>query len=206
MFFAILHGFLLALSLILPLGAQNIFIFNQGTLSKQLMAVFPAILTAALSDTLLIFLAVAGVSLVILTFPILQNVLVIVGFIFLIIIGWSIWKNSNRMDHVRFNHLSSPKKQIVFALSVSLLNPHAILDTIGVIGTSALNYSGLEKWAFAAACAFVSWAWFFSLALAGHFFGGTSFGKSGIVVMNKVSALIIWLLALLLLIRLACLL
>ena len=27
---AIIHGFILAIGLILPLGAQNVFIFNQG--------------------------------------------------------------------------------------------------------------------------------------------------------------------------------
>lgn len=37
------------------------------------------------------------------------------------------------------------KKQIGFALSVSLLNPHAIMDTVGVIGTSASVYSGTGK-------------------------------------------------------------
>ena len=35
----------------------------------------------------------------------------------------------------------SAKKQIGFAISVSLLNPHAIMDTVGVIGTSASVYS-----------------------------------------------------------------
>ncbi|WP_307724718.1 LysE/ArgO family amino acid transporter [Sporolactobacillus inulinus] len=57
---------------------------------------------------------------------------------------------------------------MTFALSVSLLNPHALLDTIGVIGTNALNYSGSEKWTFAAACASVSWLWFFGLAWCGR--------------------------------------
>jgi L-lysine exporter family protein LysE/ArgO len=39
---------------------------------------------------------------------------------------------------------------------VSLLNPHAILDTIGVIGTSALAYDGRGRATFAVACLFVS--------------------------------------------------
>jgi L-lysine exporter family protein LysE/ArgO len=36
----------------------------------------------------------------------------------------------------------------MFAMSVSLLNPYAILVTIGVIGTSSLVYNGYEKWLF----------------------------------------------------------
>lgn len=31
----IIHGFLLALGLILPLGAQNVFVFNQGANQKK---------------------------------------------------------------------------------------------------------------------------------------------------------------------------
>nr|WP_232049307.1 hypothetical protein [Rickettsia asiatica] len=36
-------------------------------------------------------------------------------------------------------------KQILFAISVSILNPHAIMDMIIVIGTSALKYNGIAK-------------------------------------------------------------
>ena len=56
-------------------------------------------------------------------------------------------------------------KQISFALSVSLLNPHAIMDTIGVIGTSASAYDGSEKIAFTVATISVSWLWFIFLAI-----------------------------------------
>ena len=58
-------------------------------------------------------------------------------------------------------------KQILFALTVSLLNPHAILDIVGVIGTSALKYVGTEQILFTVTCITVSWIWFFGLTLAG---------------------------------------
>lgn len=83
-------------------------------------------------------------------------------------------------------------KQIVFAMSVSLLNPHAILDTIGVIGTSSLSYTGSEKVAFTTACITVSWLWFFGLALLGKAIG--QFDSEGrlLKIINRVSAVIIW--------------
>jgi Lysine efflux permease len=188
---AMIHGFILSLGLILPLGAQNIFIFNQGVRSKRLIETFPAIISAALSDTLLIFLAVAGVSLLILSFPWLHTIFLAVGIIFLALIGWTIWKDSSIHETDPAQHLSA-KKQILFALSVSLLNPHAILDTIGVIGTNALQYSGYEKWAFAAACAAVSWFWFFDLGLAGHLTKKITDGNTSFVLINRISALMIW--------------
>lgn len=193
-FVAMVHGFLLALSLILPLGAQNIFIFIQGVHSKTLIGTLPAIVTAALSDTFLIVIAVEGVSLIILHYPFLKNMLLLAGSVFLIVIGSKIWTSASRIgnDHVL---LLPAGKQILYAASVSLFNPHAILDTVGVIGTNALNYAGWDKWAFALACVLVSWIWFFSLALAGKLLGQTSFLNKSLFVVNKLSAIMIWLIA-----------
>ena len=41
---SIIHGFLLALGLILPLGAQNVFVFNQGANQKKLTKALPVIM------------------------------------------------------------------------------------------------------------------------------------------------------------------
>lgn len=194
MLLACTHGFILALGLILPLGPQNIFVFNQGATARRFSGALPAILTAALSDTLLIFLAVAGVSLIILSFPWLQHVFMAAGFFFLIWIGLAIWRDT--MEQEANGRQQSARQQVLFALSVSLLNPHAILDTIGVIGSNALHYSGIEKWGFAATCAAVSWLWFFGLALAGRWTGRLTRSGRGIWMINRVSACIIWAVAL----------
>ncbi|SFI79664.1 LysE/ArgO family amino acid transporter [Thermoflavimicrobium dichotomicum] len=187
-----IHGFLLAFGLILPLGVQNVFIFNQGVLQKQFRYVLPAVITASLCDTILILFAVFGVSAMVFTSIWLKTGLLVIGIIFLLYMGWSTWT----ADPVNGNHekgeIFSPKKQMVFAASVSLLNPHAIMDTIGVIGTSALHYQGMEKTVFTCATILVSWLWFFGLAFAGRIVG--KINQSGKVsrLINKVSALIIW--------------
>lgn len=54
----IVHGVLLALGLILPLGAQNVFVFNQGANQKKFTKALPVIITAGLCDTFLITIAV----------------------------------------------------------------------------------------------------------------------------------------------------
>ncbi|EHJ07923.1 LysE/ArgO family amino acid transporter [Staphylococcus simiae] len=191
---AIIHGLLLAIGLILPLGAQNVFIFNQGANQSKLRYAFPAIITAGLSDSLLIIIAVIGVSLILMSLPILQAVIYIIGLIFLCYMAWTLWfeKPHSNQD----NQSLSAIKQISFALSVSLLNPHAIMDTIGVIGTSAAAYEGNDKIAFTLACIAVSWLWFILLALLGKFIG--TFDKSGklLIVVNRVSSIIIVIVAL----------
>jgi L-lysine exporter family protein LysE/ArgO len=188
---AFLHGLALAFGLILPLGAQNVFVFTQGATQPSLARALPVILTASLCDTILIMLAVLGVSLIVLTFSWLKTLLFAAGVLFLLYMGWLTWRSDGQIKNGEQKSLP-PKKQIVFAASVSLLNPHAILDTIGVIGTSSLGYAGSEKWVFTLSCILVSFLWFFGLAIAGRMLG--TLDKSGrwLKMMNRVSALLIW--------------
>lgn len=188
---AFFHGIILAFGLILPLGVQNLFVFNQGATQLSVIRTLPVVITASICDTLLILLAVLGVSLVIFTFQWLKVGLLYIGFIFLLYMGWLIW-NSSGSNLGQEQEKFSPQKQIVFAASVSLLNPHAIMDTIGVIGMSSLNYLGSEKWLFTGACILVSWCWFFGLALTGRLLGNLNQGEKFLTYLNKFSALIIW--------------
>jgi L-lysine exporter family protein LysE/ArgO len=194
---AFFHGVILACGLILPLGVQNIFVFNQGALHRRFRYALPAIVTASLSDTLLIILAVLGVSLVILSFPLLRIILFSLGFFFLVYMGFSLWKEADAPEDREDNRTKThqemrAKKQILFALSVSLFNPHAILDTIGVIGTNSLHYAGKEKAIFTLACILVSWLWFFGLAFIGRIFGARDPSGRWLSRINRSSAIIIW--------------
>lgn len=190
MFTAIIHGIILAFGLILPLGVQNVFIFNQGAQQKPFIKALPAVITASVCDTLLILLAVLGVSVVVLANAVFKTILLGAGILFLVYMGMVIFK-SKPASSEEPAAVYTPRKQILFAASVSLLNPHAILDTIGVIGTSSLSYRGLERWAFTAACIFVSWLWFTCLAWAGRAAGKLE--SAGLLTaINKISALIIW--------------
>jgi len=195
------HGIVLAFGLILPLGAQNVFVFNQGASHSLFKRSIPVILTASLCDTFLILLAVLGVSVIVLSIPFFHTFLLAIGVIFLLYIGWTVW-STKPSDQTGSWEGVSAKKQIVFALSVSLLNPHAILDTIGVIGTSSLTYSGLDKVVFTLACIIVSWVWFFGLAVAGRIVGQLDTAGKVQVRINKLSAIIIWAVAIYLVLEL----
>lgn len=192
---AFLYGAILALGLIIPLGVQNIFIFNQGGTQKHFLDALPSAITAIICDGILILLAVLGVSLVVLTIPLLKVLIFIAGFLFLMGMGWITWNTHPKKINEGHKPLSA-KRQIQFAASVSILNPHALIDTIGVIGTNSLNFDGHEKWAFTIACILVSVFWFLGLTIAGHFLhkiDKTGFWMHG---MNKCSAIVIWIVGL----------
>jgi L-lysine exporter family protein LysE/ArgO len=196
----ILHGILLAFGLILPLGVQNVFILTQGVTQPSLFKALPATITAAICDTILIVLAILGLSLIVLQFEWLRIILLVGGILFLLYMGKVIW--SSAAANIEGNKALPLKKQIVFALSVSLLNPHALLDTIGVIGTSAIKYSGQEQVMFMIACILVSWIWFFGLAILGANLKKVNIPKQVYILFNKCSAIFIWGTALYLLISL----
>ncbi|MGI1806674.1 LysE/ArgO family amino acid transporter [Exiguobacterium sp. TDN 0502] len=193
--YSVIHGILLGFGLILPLGVQNIFIFNQGANQRHLGDALPAVLTAALCDTLLISGAITGVSVMFFQLAWLKSGLFLVGFLFLCYMGWVMWRTvpNDRSDQQRSP--LSYSRQVAFAASVSLLNPHAILDTVGVIGTNSLLYSGGEKWLFAAGAIAVSWMWFLALAIVGKRVGDIDHNGLVFKRINQASALIIWFMA-----------
>jgi L-lysine exporter family protein LysE/ArgO len=188
---AIIHGIILAFGLILPLGVQNVFVFNQGAIQPKFIRSLPVVITASICDTILISLAILGVSVIILGVYWIKFTLLTGGIIFLMYMGYATWKSKPSTNSSNV-HALAPGKQIAFAASVSLLNPHAIMDTIGVIGTSSLSYSGIEKVTFTLACIIVSWLWFFSLALFGKQIGKLDKSGKFMDILNKVSALIMW--------------
>lgn len=198
MVLAFVHGFLLALALILPLGPQNTFVMSQGTTHRQYRRTIPVVLTAALSDTVLIVAAVLGVSLVLSALPALKEALTVLGIIFLVWMGWQSWRTPIHVgasDDAAMAYWTL-RRRILHTLRASLLNPHAIMDTVVVIGGGAALYSApAEKIAYALAAVLVSWAWFFVISLAGRAFGRLRDQARTLRWINRTSAGIMWVIA-----------
>lgn len=190
---AFLHGFILSAGLILPPGAQNVFLINQGANHKNFIHALPAVIAAGLSDTLLIVLSVAGVSLIILSVPALQLGMYIIGFIFLTYMSISLWFTKAETEQAPVK--LSPYKQIAYALSVSLLNPHAILDTAGIIGTNSTAYTDNALIVFTISCIAVSWLAFIILVLLGRVLGSIDTDGKITLYINKISAVVIFIIA-----------
>lgn len=188
---AFIYGFILALGLIIPLGVQNMFVFNQGATQRHFIYALPSVLTASFCDSLLIVIAVLGISLTILSMPWLKSVIFIIGFFFLMYMGYITWNSAPQKKHDAEKPCTA-KRQVGFAASVSLLNPHALLDTVGVIGTNSLHFIGQAKLIYTMACICVSCLWFFSLSVAGYFIHRLDDSGAKLNIINKISAVIIW--------------
>lgn len=194
MLYAFLYGAVLALGLIVPLGVQNIFIFNQGANQVHFLHALPSVVTAAICDAILIICSVLGVSVIVLTIPWLKTSILLLGFCFLFYMGFVTWFTKPRRAQEGQQPLPA-KLQIMFAASVSLFNPHALIDTIGVIGTSSLQFAGYEKFMFTFACVLISTCWFFGLCVTGHFLHKLDKSGQWLERINKCSAIIVWTIA-----------
>ena len=155
-------GFITGLSLILAIGAQNIFVIEQG-LKKQY--VFIVCLICSISDLLLIFL---GIFLFEYfknffndTIELIFNILLFVFLIYFII-------NKLRTKYGNLN-LNFEKEQrsliniILKTLGFTYLNPHVYSDTVFFLGNFSKSFLITDKYYFGIGASVASFLFFFSL-------------------------------------------
>ena len=165
----LLLGFLTGLSLILAIGAQNIFVIEQG-LKKQY--VFIVCLICSISDFLLIFL---GIFL----FQYLNNfftptVELIFNILLLIFLLHFIWvKVKTKVSDTSFNIDSKTNNLaniVVKTLGFTFLNPHVYSDTVFFLGNFSKSLSQIDKYYFGAGAATSSFLFFFTLGYLSKYF------------------------------------
>ena len=158
----ILLGFFTGLSLILAIGAQNIFVIEQG-LKKEF--VFLVCLICAFSDFLLIFLGIFIFHYFQDFFnPLVELILNLLLITFLLYFIWSkIHIQIKRVNfNLRKNHNSLVK--IVFkTLGFTYINPHVYSDTVFFLGNFSKNFIFNEKLFFGTGASISSFVFFFSL-------------------------------------------
>ncbi|MDA9758587.1 LysE family transporter [Candidatus Pelagibacter sp.] len=166
--FALL-GFLTGLSLILAIGAQNIFVIEQG-LKKQ--HVFLVCLICAISDFILIFLGIFLFHYFTQYFtPTIELVLNILLIIFLIHFIFSKIKSFNTQVVIEQNsHLNEKKNVILKTLGFTFLNPHVYSDTVFFLGNFSKNFLIIEKYAFGIGATIASFLFFFSIGYLSQYF------------------------------------
>ena len=191
---AFFYGMVLAFGLIIPLGIQNIFILNLGATHKKWVYTLPGVLTAFFCDSVLIISAVLGVSMIVLSLPGVKNAIYYSGLVFLVYMGWVTWR-STQQPECAYKPLL-PRQQVYFSASASLLNPHAIIDSVTVLGSNSLHFIGIDKWFYTSACLLVALCWFMGLSKLGGMLGHMSSNYSVLKWLNKFSALTIWAVAL----------
>tara|TARA_Y100000996_G_scaffold13248_1_gene10367 strand:- start:252 stop:863 length:612 start_codon:yes stop_codon:yes gene_type:complete len=162
-------GFFTGLSLILAIGAQNIFVIEQG-LKKQ--HIFLVCLVCSLSDLILIFLGIFLFHYFIQYFnSIIELTLNILLIIFLLHFIYSKIKIYNSSIKLNDQSQAISKLNILLkTLGFTYLNPHVYSDTVFFLGNFSKNFLINEKIYFGLGAAISSFLFFFLIGYLSKYF------------------------------------
>ncbi len=185
---SLLAGLGLGFSLIVAIGAQNLFVLRQGIRREHLLAV---VAVCALSDAVLIVLGVSGIGLVLQAVPWLIVVVRWAGAAFLAGYGLLAARRALRPSGATL-HLDAPASApaapdggvtvltrpahttltatVLTCLALTWLNPHVYLDTVFLLGSVASTH-GDGRWAFAIGACAASLVWFSALGYGARYLG-----------------------------------
>ena len=156
----LLIGFLTSLSLILAIGAQNIFVIEQG-LKKQ--HIFLVCFVCSISDLILIFLGIFLFHYFIQYFnPTIELIFNILLLIFLLHFIYSKIKSFNLKVNFNNEIPDISKFNIFFkTLGFTYLNPHVYSDTVFFLGNFSKNLIFNQKILFGVGASIASFVFFF---------------------------------------------
>ena len=162
-------GFITGLSLILAIGAQNVFVIEQG-IKKQF--VFLVCLICSCSDLLLIFLGIFLFEYFQTYFNNqIQLILNLLLIIFLLYFIYTKVREQNKKVNLNINITASSYKVVVLkTLGFTYLNPHVYSDTVFFLGNFSKNFNFLDKVSFGVGASIASFIFFFVLGYASNYF------------------------------------
>ena len=169
-----LAGFTVCLSLIVSIGAQNLYVLRQAVSGQHVRA---CVAWCVFSDAMLIAIGVAGMAQVLGNSPTLAYYLTLGGAIFLLGYGlMALWRMATAPDAALTNNDEPGGAQIArrgllsvlgALVVITLFNPHVYLDTVVLVGSIGARQDGMLKWIFVLGAACASLFWFVTLAQAG---------------------------------------
>lgn len=157
-----LEGMLIQASLIFALGPQNLYVLESGLKRRHHLAVSFACFVC---DFVLIMAGVIGAATIFNEFPQIKIVVGVIGVGFLILYG--IGKLTHENSEIVFNEdkTSGLRIAILNAVTFSIVNPHAYLDGLVLIGGYSSKYPEMDlRLALGLGAAIFSLIWFLVLS------------------------------------------
>lgn len=164
-----LKGFVVTISLIVAIGAQNAYILKLGLLRQYVLL---AVVLCTLFDILLISAGVLGLGFFIKGNQFLINCIAIIGIVFLSFYALLSFKAALKNESMKIDEevKTNPLKKVITMLLVfTFLNPHTYLDTILLIGGIGANTADDLKIYFLLGAISASASWFTLLGFGARF-------------------------------------
>lgn len=160
------EGFFLQASLIFALGAQNLYVLESGLNKRHRIAVS---VTCFLCDLLIIMMGVMGMGVMLKSYPGIKIVFGVLGIGFML--HYALRKLSSKDDCFQekedFADKTGLGKSVLKAITFSIINPHAYLDGIVLIGGYATKYPDtIQRVSVGMGASLYSLVWFLMLSNA----------------------------------------
>lgn len=173
-FWVLLQGFGLGASMIIPIGAQNAYVLNQGI--KRNHHLTTATICSVL-DMIFISLGIFGGGAILSQNEVLLTSVTLGGIAFLSFYGLlslkSAFKPENESESKGEVVARGRRTVILGALAVTVLNPHLYLDTVVILGSIGGQFEGHDRIAFALGTIMASFVWFYTLSMGAAKLGPT---------------------------------
>ena len=165
-----LAGFTVCISLIVSIGAQNLYVLRQAVQGQHVRA---CVIWCAVCDAILVGVGVAGMAQIMSGSPTLARYLTLGGVLFLMAYGLFAWHRAFfAADQKLDADGSKAERSLLTVLSalavITLANPHVYLDTVVLMGSIGAQQEGWAKWFFVIGAGSASLTWFVVLAVAGR--------------------------------------
>jgi len=176
-------GFFTGLSLIFAIGAQNVFVIEQG-LKKQF--VFIVCLICAISDLLLIFLGIFLFHYFDSFFtPLIELIFNVLLLLFLLNFIWGKIKENKKEVKIDESKDKKNLSKIIYkTLGFTYLNPHVYSDTVFFLGNFSKDFAVEQKYLFGIGASISSLIFFFSLGYLSKYLSNFLINKKVWKIIN----------------------
>jgi len=170
----LLQGFGLGATMIIPIGAQNAYVLNQGIKRNHHLTTATI---CSLLDVIFISLGIFGGGALLSSNEILLTSVTLGGVAFLSFYGFISLRSaftSTSINESDCEVIARGKRTVILgALAVTVLNPHLYLDTVVILGSIGGQFEGHDRIAFALGTMMASFVWFYSLSIGAAKLGPT---------------------------------
>jgi L-lysine exporter family protein LysE/ArgO len=164
-FLPAVKGLLLMSSVIVAIGPQNAFLLRQAVRREQAWLVASIFL---FGDASMILLGGFGIGHLLEGWPWVKLSLTVLGSMYVFYFGTGVFRQMLHPKALTTTTATQKRGIVTGALAVTFLNPHAIFDTVILVGTLALQFQGSDKIAFMLGAMAASTLWFYGLAWVGQ--------------------------------------
>lgn len=190
---AFLKGMGVGGGLIVAIGAQNAFLLRQGL---QRHFVLACVLICVACDVTLIALGAGSVGRFVAASPLVLHAIRVGGALFLIEYGrraaWAACKGQDRILRSNNAAFSERGAALRAAVALSILNPHAWLDTVVLLGAIGAQQPGRGHFYFSAGAMVASTVWFSCLGFGARMLAPVFAKPASWRVLDGLIALTMW--------------